>query len=109
MQGFRARLGRNWPRGAWNVVAALLVAAALVLWPTVGVDAAFAAAALGIVAWFLNVREQLKLKNPEAFADVDTTDAREEVEEEDGEEFDEDESPREDDDAQAQREDSRPT
>lgn len=66
-------------------MAASLLAAALVLWPTVGADAAFASAALGVVAWFLNVREQLKLKNPEAFADVETTDDEDEDEDEDEE------------------------
>lgn len=85
MQGFRAQLGRIWPRGAWGLVAALLVAAALVLWAAVGADAAFAAAALGVVAWFLNVREQLKLKNPEAFARVDINGTREEEDEEEEE------------------------
>lgn len=83
-------------------MAASLLAAALVLWPTLGVDAAFAAAALGVVAWFLNVREQLKLKNPEAFADVRRTDY-EEYEEEAGDEE------RRDDDGHTQREDARPT
>jgi hypothetical protein len=97
LRGFRAQLGRIWPRGAWSVVAAVLLASALVLWATAGADAAFAAAALGLVAWFLNVREQLKLKNPEAFADVDRTDAREDDEDvgdDDGEESTETENSR---------------
>lgn len=94
MRGFRAQLGRIWPRGAWSVVAGLLLASALVLWKSFGIDAAFAAAALGVVAWFLNVREQIKLKNPEAFADVDRTDARDEADEDDdgGEELTETEN-----------------
>ena len=75
-------------------MAASLVAAALALWATLGADAAFVAAALGVVAWFLNVREQLKLKNPEAFADVETAD--------------EDDDER-DDDERTHGEDSRPT
>lgn len=107
MQGFRARLGRIWPRGAWSVVAALLVVLALVLWATVGADAAFASAALGVVAWFLNVREQLKLKNPEAFARVDTNGTPEEDDDED------EQSPEDDSErlghAQTRGEDSRPT
>jgi hypothetical protein len=53
---------------AWSVAAALFMLAALVcLWLGQG-RAAFALAALGVVAWFLNVRGQLQRKNDEAEA-----------------------------------------
>lgn len=43
----------------WSVIAGLcLLAAAVFLWRT-HIDAAFVAATLGVLAWFLNLRNQL--------------------------------------------------
>ncbi len=49
----------------WLLMACLLlVAAAFFLWRGL-TDATFVAAALGVVAWFLNVRAQLRRNLPE--------------------------------------------
>ena len=64
----------------WLAVACiLLLAAAFFLWRGF-TDATFVAAALGVVAWFLNVRARLRRDLPE------------EEEEDEGEEIAEDES-----------------
>lgn len=52
-------------RHTWSVVAALLMLAALVLLSLARAEAAVGAAALGVVAWFLNVRVQLEAGNVE--------------------------------------------
>lgn len=82
MQDARTSPEPFYRRHVWIIVAALCLVAALALWPAVGADAAFVAAALGVVAWFCNVREGLKRQNPEAFADVETAD--EDEDEQDG-------------------------
>jgi hypothetical protein len=72
----------------WLLVACLLlVAAAFFLWRGL-TDATFVAAALGVVAWFLNVRARLRRNLPE-----------EEVEEDGEEETDEDSEPTAEDEA----------
>ena len=45
---------------AWLVVAVVLLVASLVFLLRTHTDAAFVAAALGVCAWFLNVRDGLK-------------------------------------------------
>jgi hypothetical protein len=47
----------------WLVAACLCLLAAAALWLLGHADAAFVAAALGVVAWFLNVRVQLRREN----------------------------------------------
>ncbi|HEX6624391.1 MAG TPA: hypothetical protein VF064_11805, partial [Pyrinomonadaceae bacterium] len=47
----------------WQVAACLCLLAAAALWLLGHADAAFVAAALGVIAWFLNVRVQLRRKN----------------------------------------------
>ena len=47
----------------WLVAACLCLLAAAALWLLGHADAAFVAAALGVVAWFFNVRVQLRRKN----------------------------------------------
>jgi Flp pilus assembly protein TadB len=47
----------------WLVAACLCLLAAAALWLLGHADAAFVAAALGVVAWFLNVRVRLRRKN----------------------------------------------
>jgi hypothetical protein len=53
---------------AWSLAAALLMLAALTCLWLGQARAAFVLAALGVVAWFLNVRGQLQRKNEEAEA-----------------------------------------
>ena len=48
---------------AWLVVAVVLLIVALVFLLRSHTDAAFVAAALGVCAWFLNVRDGLKRKH----------------------------------------------
>lgn len=55
--------GFNLFRQPWLVVACLLLAAAAVLLILSHTDAAFVAAALGVSAWFWNVRGNLKRKH----------------------------------------------
>lgn len=50
-------------RQAWLVVALLLLAAAGVVLSMSHTDAAFVCAVLGVCAWFLNVRSELKRKH----------------------------------------------
>lgn len=57
-EGSRASL----PPQVWLVAACACLPAAGALWLLGHADAAFVAAALGVVAWFLNVRAQLKEK-----------------------------------------------
>ena len=47
----------------WLVAACLCLLAAAALWLLGRADAAFVAAALGVVAWFLNVRVRLRREN----------------------------------------------
>ena len=47
----------------WLVAACLCLLAAAALWLLGHADAAFVAAAVGVVAWFLNVRVELRRKN----------------------------------------------
>jgi len=47
----------------WLVAACLCLLAAAALWLLGHADAAFVAAALGVVAWFLNVRVRLRRKD----------------------------------------------
>jgi len=55
-----AREGFNLFRQPWLVVACILLAAAAVLLLLSRTDAAFVVAALGVSAWFWNVRENLR-------------------------------------------------
>lgn len=68
------------PSQLWLVAACVSLVAAAALWLLDHADAAFVVAALGVVAWFLNVRAQLRSKLPD------------EEEEDDEEEVAEDES-----------------
>jgi hypothetical protein len=63
MEGFTERAGAGVARRRWSVAAALCVAAAGALLLLGRQDWAFAAAALGVVAWFMNVRAQLHREN----------------------------------------------
>ena len=47
----------------WLVAACVCLLAAVCLWLLGHADAAFVTAALGVLAWFLNVRSQLRQKN----------------------------------------------
>ena len=47
----------------WLVAACLCLLAAAALWLLGHADAAFVAAALGVVAWFINVRVRLRREN----------------------------------------------
>jgi len=64
---------------AWLVAACLCLIAAAVLYLRGRTDAAFVTAALGILAWFLNVRGQLRRKNLEEDGEA-KADGREEDE-----------------------------
>ena len=65
---------------AWLAVACLLLLAAIFFLWRGFMDATFVAAALGAVAWFLNVRAQLRRKFPdEEEADEDSTEEDEEL------------------------------
>ena len=75
-------------RRRWSLVAGACVVAAAVLWPLFGVDAAFVAAALGVVAWFLDQRARLRPLLPEP---ADDTDESEDETLDEGEDFDADE------------------
>ncbi|MCA1634659.1 MAG: hypothetical protein LC802_13440 [Acidobacteria bacterium] len=61
-EGLRIRQG-------WLAVACLCLVAAAAFWWRGLADASFVAAALGVVAWFLNVRAQLRRN----FADEEET------------------------------------
>lgn len=67
----------------WSVAAGLCLCAAAVFWWSAQADAAFVAAALGVVAWFLNQRRQFKKARDEGekFADVDGSERGRDVEE----------------------------
>lgn len=60
----RARPRRNFALPVsvhpWSLVALLCLLAAVVFWWRSQPDATFVAAALGVVAWFLNVRGQIR-------------------------------------------------
>jgi hypothetical protein len=47
-------------RRRWSFVAGACLVAAIALWLAVGVEAAFVAATLGVVAWFWDQRNRLK-------------------------------------------------
>ena len=69
-------------RQTWGVAAVVCLLVAFVFWWGGRAEAAFVAAALGVVAWFLNLRGQLHRKNLEA--DRERADAEDALEEEDG-------------------------
>ena len=54
----------------WLVAACLCLLAAAALWLLGRADAAFVAAALGVVAWFLNVRVRLRRENSHGDAEA---------------------------------------
>ena len=58
-------------RRRWSFVAGACVVAAALLWPLAGIDAAFVAATLGVVAWFLDQRARLRPLLPEPADDPD--------------------------------------
>jgi hypothetical protein len=60
--------------GVWIVVSILALGAAAVLALTGQFNAAFVAATLGAVAWFLNYRSRIKPATPEGDADEDDAD-----------------------------------
>jgi hypothetical protein len=47
-------------RRRWSIVAGACLVAAIALWLVVGVEAAFVAATLGVVAWFWDQRNRIK-------------------------------------------------
>ena len=49
----------------WRIAAGVCALAALGLWGFVGADAAFVVAALGVIAWFLGLRNRLRAANIE--------------------------------------------
>ena len=53
-------------RYLWNVVAMLCLAAALAFWWRGHADYTFVCAAIGVVAWFLNLRNRLNVVRIEA-------------------------------------------
>ena len=63
MEGFTEKAGAGVGRQWWSVAALLCVVAAGVLLLAGRQDWAFAVAALGVVAWFMNVRAQLNRAN----------------------------------------------
>lgn len=63
-----SKLAALGPRHTWSAIAALCLLAALILLWLAGAEAAFVAASLGVVAWFLNLRVQLDERNVEADA-----------------------------------------
>ena len=69
-------------RQTWGVAAVVCLLVALVFWWRGRAEEAFVAAALGVVAWFLNLRGQLHRKNLEA--DDERADAEDAREEQDG-------------------------
>jgi hypothetical protein len=70
----------------WLVVAGLCLVAAAACWWRGFTDATFVAAALGIAAWFLNVRAQLRRKFPDAAAQEDEEEFDDSIAEEDDDE-----------------------
>ncbi len=70
----------------WLVVAGLCFLAAVACWWRGFIDATFVVAALGVVAWFLNVRAQLRRKLDALEGDEEdfTASADEEEDDEDG-------------------------
>ncbi|MFL6230047.1 MAG: hypothetical protein ACJ741_14845 [Pyrinomonadaceae bacterium] len=73
-------------RRRWSVVAGACLIAAVALWIVVGVNAAFVAATLGVLAWFWDQRNRYKALLPEDAGGSDTeVDAEDdEVDEVDG-------------------------
>ena len=64
--------------GVWTIVSILALGAAAVLLLTGQINAAFVAATLGAVAWFLNYRSRIKQTIPQddgAEGDADEDDA----------------------------------
>jgi hypothetical protein len=83
-----------WVRRRWSVVAGACLVAAVALWLVVGVEAAFVAATLGVVAWFWDQRNRFKAtlieEAGETEDDEDEIDAEEdEIDEVDAEKDDE--------------------
>jgi hypothetical protein len=72
-------------RRRWSVIAGACLVVAVALWLAVGVEAAFVAATLGVVAWFWDQRNRLKATLIE---DVDETDDEIDAEEDDDDEVD---------------------
>ncbi|HEX7174975.1 MAG TPA: hypothetical protein VF240_06815 [Pyrinomonadaceae bacterium] len=88
MEGFTEKAGADvTARQRWSVAAMLCLVAGGALFLLGRQDWAFAAAVLGVVAWFLNVRAQLHRANvgrDEERARVEDEDADDDTEEEAG-------------------------
>ena len=65
------------PRWSWNIIAVVCLVAATIALLNSYIDAAFVAATLGVVAWFLEVRSKYKV----ARVEDDEADAESEFEE----------------------------
>ncbi|HEX8922330.1 MAG TPA: hypothetical protein VF766_12720 [Pyrinomonadaceae bacterium] len=71
------------PMGIWTIAAAVCLIVAGLFLHRRNFDAAFVLAVLGVVAWFLNYRSQIRRKTVE---DKETTPDEEEASDEDDEE-----------------------
>lgn len=67
------------PTRLWLAAACACLLAAAALWLLDRADAAFVVAALGVVAWFLNVRVRLRRKNSHGDTEAQRTEEEEEV------------------------------
>jgi hypothetical protein len=70
-------------RRRWSIVAGACLVAAIALWLVVGVEAAFVAATLGVVAWFWDQRNRIKATLIEDAGE--TEDGEDEIDAEDDE------------------------
>lgn len=61
----RAWLSRNVQAHMWNGASVALLCAALLCWWFTYIDAAFVVATLGVVAWFLSLRNRLRASDIE--------------------------------------------